>query len=67
MSFKVLLVLSFAFLVNSYDPNYAYKYSLFAYASYCDPERVVGWNLGLLSQEFPNVMDVTVITSATKV
>ena len=49
MSLRIAFLFSLLFIVKSYDPNYAYKYGLFAYASYCDVTKIIGWNLGTLS------------------
>lgn len=59
---------SSSFLPNkapTYNPMLAKKFWHLCMASYCSVDRIQNWNLGFVTDLFPRMTDITVISNST--
>ena len=67
MTKTLLFLIALIVLSNAYTQTKAKKYAGLAYASYCSPKQLINWTLGVVSYNYPNVHDVTIIENTSKV
>ncbi|CAD8184972.1 unnamed protein product [Paramecium octaurelia] len=57
---KYLLVLIAIVSAFDYDPALANQLTAFSFAAYCNPENILSWDVGTISQQYPHLSKIQI-------